>query len=268
MINSKLKSIHEKITLMESQLLLESKLDTLSNKISNDINDIKDKESIYRKKFGDKYDEALQFGYNEASKEINKLKSGFKSLVENQTPNILEKISEYIFHTVGLVVGGIYYVLKGVKLHEETSRTFEIDTLFGSLLIANTAISMAMIGLLQRKHGRTDIMLMIAYFVAPLTEEYAKRAALNISEPSGKNYTLYFASLEGILYLVRLIPIYGAKAFLIRIPAFLMHLFTVRFQSYVESFNPQELKYISYILAVIIHSIFNRTAVFVERGFR
>jgi len=257
MIGSKLKSIHEKIALMESQLLLESKSDSVTNKIKSDMKLLKNKESEIKKQYGDKYSEALKSSTNLASKEIVKLKNGLKSLVNTENPNLLEKLSEYVFHVVGMTVGECYSVLSARKLNTETETTFEWNVLFASVFISNTALASAFIKMTNTTIYNIKTLTMIGCFIAPLTEEYAKRAALNISESVGEKYTIYFAGTEAAMYIAGNLRIHGGKIILLRLPAFFMHIFTTKFQSLVESYNSQELKYISYILAVIIHSVFN-----------
>jgi len=264
---SKLKSISEKISLMESEIILESISDTFSSKLQKDVNRLKEKEQEIKKQLGDKYDEALKVGTEEAYRQLSKIKTGIKSLMENKSPNLLEKLSEYLFLTIGLVVGSVYKVLSGSKLSEETPKTFYVHGLFASVLITNTSIAMAMEGLLRRRYSRTSITILFSCFVAPLTEEYAKRAALNISDESGDLYTKYFASLEAIIYIVQFAPQAGiGTAFLMRIPPFIMHLFTTKLQKYITSINSQELRYISFLLAVVFHSVYNIVVIEMMKG--
>lgn len=266
-MKSQLKSMHKKITLMESELLLESKSSTLASKIKTDISKMSKQESMIREKFGDKYDKAVKLATQEAQTQIYKIKDSVKKLADNKNENIFEKLSKYIFLGVESVIDSVYKLFQERSIKQETSKTFSSISLFGAVLITNTVFASAIVtGLKISNDHMSELkaIMIAAVFIAPLTEEYAKRAASNISPDIGMEYTKLFATIEAGMYIMKIAPILGfGQAFLIRVPAFLMHIFTTYFQQTLTAYS-ENLRYISFMLAIFIHAAFNAAGLYVQ----
>ncbi len=271
---SKLKSIQSRISLMESEMILESTTSAVKGKIEKDIKSLSEKELKVKSILGSKYNSIKSEIESKAREELYKLRSIIKREALNEEPNvnIFEKISKYFFIFAGGLINAAYYIInqntqgESTKLHEETEESFKPLILFASVFISNSVASTLLLQLLIELNKNKSISdeQAVFYFdnivpvvIGPIFEEYGKRAALNISRDVGYEYTKTFASIEAIGYIIQQAPFLGSRAFIIRLPAYIMHLVTVYIQDKISSVNDVQLRYISYMVGVVVHSFFN-----------
>jgi len=133
---------------------------------------------------------------------------------------------------------------------------FSVIILYGLLIIQSPLIRAAYIG------GGESGVEIAAVTIGPIFEEFAKYLAIKLKMPF--LYTGIFAGFEFLLYVVRLMSM-GASlpaAMAARSAAVMLHFSTTALMNYFMNKTESSVARFSvYCLAVMIHSLFNLTAV-------
>lgn len=204
-------------------------------------------------------------GYKKSTQLNRKPKEVSKQFVEKTTP-ILKQVAEELTLADKISTAAVLFIL--ILFINST-------LMFVSIVLTSLIIPIAGPVVASFIH-----MIIIACIVAPLTEEYGKKIAVEKNFPWF--YTSIFSGLEFLLYLLTwfsapstsvLKSLTLLQMVFLRLPAIAMHFFTAFIQKYMKERGEEKSKHIidqeesskiGYWLAVACHSAFNLTAVILE----